>query len=212
MLTNLSCVMIMGMQCHATIAPSTLDGPMSEEQVRLATPDDEDDVMQLLHVMHAEGGLMPLDEMSTREMFQRAFHRKGAILGVIGGQGDIKAMIFLLIGKFWYTQQFHLEELFNFVRPDKRGREENYAVKMINFAKKCATETKLPLVIGVLTNTRMEGKVRLYRRNLGYPAGAFFVHNAHWINEPSGKDFWRKPFPGNANYLNGNGEEHDNVR
>jgi len=175
--------------------------------VRLATPEDEEEVIQLLHVLHAEGGLMPLDEMAAREMFQRAFHRKGAILGVIGEPGDIQAMIFLLISKFWYTTQFHLEELFNFIRPDKR--KSDYASKMIEFAKKCANETKLPLVIGVLTNDRMEGKVRLYRRSLGYPAGAFFVYNAAWINEPSGQDFWRKPFPGN-NVLNG--KEHADVR
>jgi hypothetical protein len=177
------------------------------EHVRLATFEDEDSIMNLMHIMHAEGGLMPLDEMSVRDMFHRAFNRKGAIMGVIGGPGDIRAMIFLLIGKFWYTGQFHLEELFNFVRPDER--KGDYAGKMITFAKKCATETKLPLVIGVLTNDRMEGKVRLYRRNLGYPAGAFFVYNANWINEPSGKDFWRKPFPGNAAALNGKEQASD---
>jgi len=182
---------------------------MLNEQVRLATKEDEDDVMRLMAVMHAEGGLMPLDEPSVREMFQRAFDRRGAIMGVIGEPGDIRAMIFILISKFWYSSQFHLEELFNFIRPDQRKKD--YAGRMIAFAKKCAEETKLPLIIGVLTNDRMEGKVRLYRRNLGYPAGAFFVFNANWINEPSGKDFWRKPFPGNS--VPGlNGKEHGDVR
>ena len=175
------------------------------DAVRLATSEDESDVMNLLHLMHAESGLMPLDEMRAKEMFQRAFQRKGAIIGVIGKVGDIRAMIYLLISQFWYTNQFHLEEVFNFVRPDHR--ESNYAGQMITFAKKCANDTSLPLVIGVLTNKRVEGKVRLYRRNLGYPAGAVFVYNASWINEPSGKDFWRKPFPGNATHLNGVGVE-----
>ncbi len=176
-----------------------------EEVVRVATKEDEDEVMRLLHMMHSEGGLMPLDEMSAHEMFQKAFNRHGAILGVIGDPGDIKAMIFLLIGKFWYTQSYHLEELFNFIRPDKR--KSDYSDRMINFAKKCAEETKLPLVIGVLTNSRMAGKVRLYRRHLGYPAGAFFVYNAAWINEPSGKDFWKKPFYGNNNLLDVDGHK-----
>jgi hypothetical protein len=180
------------------------------EEVRLAEPSDESEVMKLMHVMHAEGGLMPLDEMSAREMFQRAFNRKGAILGVIGEPGNIKAMIFLLIGKFWYTQQYHLEELFNFIRPDER--KSDYARRMIAFAKKCSDETKLPLVIGVLTNSRMEGKVRLYRRNLGYPAGAFFVYNTGWKNdEPSNEDFWRSPFPGRVK-PNGSAKETSDVR
>ena len=176
------------------------------DTVRLATLADEDNIMQLLGIMHAESGMMPLDEMRAREMFQRAFYKKGATIGVIGEVGDIKAMICLLISQFWYTDRFHLEEIFNFIRPDQRDAKSNYAVKMIQFAKRCSKEAKLPLVIGVLTNKRVEGKVRLYRRNLGYPAGAVFVYNTPWINEPSGKDFWRKPFPGNANHLDG-GEE-----
>ena len=165
---------------------------MTEEQVRLATWDDEEDLMRLLSLMHSESGLLPLDEMRAREMFRRAFEKRGAIIGVIGEVGNIKAMIFLLISQFWYTQQLHLEELFNFVRPDER--KSDYAKRMIAFAQKCAKETKLPLIIGVLTNDRMVGKVRLYRRNLGYPAGAFFVYNSQWQNvDESNEDFWVSP-------------------
>ena len=86
---------------------------------------------------------------------------------------------------------------FNFVRPDER--KTDYAKRMIAFAKRCSDNVKLPLVIGVLTNERMEGKVRLYRRNLGYPAGAFFVYNGWNGNaEASNEDFWKSPFPGKA--------------
>ena len=181
-----------------------------QEQVRLATPDDEQECTKLLTMLHAEGGLMPLNMPMAQQMFGRAFHRNGAILGVIGEPGDIKAMIFLLISRFWYTEHFHLEELFNFIRPD--ARKSDYASRMIDFAKKCADETKLPLVIGVLTNSRMEGKVRLYRRKLGYPAGAFFVHNAQWRTaEDYNEDFWKGPFPSRVK-PNGNGKVTDHVR
>src|SRR5258705_9467806 len=142
---------------------------MFDQMVGGAVPADADEVMLLLHQMHAESGMLPLDEMRAREAFERAFHRRGAVMGVIGQPGDIRAMIFLLLGQYWYTTQWHLEELFNFVRPDHR--KSDYARRLIDFAKKCASETKLPLIIGVLTNRRMEGKVRLYRRNLGYPKG-----------------------------------------
>lgn len=167
------------------------------EQVRIATRSDEDQIMMLLTQMHSEGGIMPLDEMEARKTFDLAFNRQGGILGVIGGAGDIKAMIFLLISRFWYSKSHHLEELFNFVRPDVRKSKENYAPRMIEFAKNCADEIKIPLTIGVLTNQRMEGKVRLYRRSLGVPAGAWFVHmpsGTSWQNE-SNEDFWKEPFP-----------------
>lgn len=170
------------------------------EKVRIATYSDEDEVMQLLTIMHAEGGLLPLDEMSARSTFRMAFDRKGGILGVIGEPGDIRAMIFLLISRFWYTKEHHLEELFNFVRPDVRGKalSHNYGQSLIKFAKECSDEIKIPLTIGVLTNRRMEAKVRLYRRELGTPAGAWFVHlpsGVKWQNELVNDEFWKEPFP-----------------
>jgi hypothetical protein len=165
------------------------------EVVRIANQSDEDEIMGLLHLMHAEGGIMPLDEMKAKQTFRLAFNRQGGILGVIGEPGDIKAMIFLLISCYWYTSDYHLEELFNFVRPDVRKSPQNYAARLIDFAKSCSDEIKIPLTIGVLTNTRMEGKVRLYRRSLGVPSGAIFVHGATWQNERSNEDFWKDPFP-----------------
>jgi hypothetical protein len=168
---------------------------MIEQQVRLATEADEEEIVRLMAMMVSESGLMPFDEATARAMIARAFHRQGGVLGVIGEVGNIKAMIFLLISKFWYTEAYHLEELFNFVRPDHR--KTDYAKQMIAFAKRCSDNVKLPLIIGVLTNERMEGKVRLYRRNLGYPAGAFFVYNG-WCAEASNEDFWKSPFPGKA--------------
>ena len=166
-----------------------------KEVVRIAQLSDEPEIMLLLNQMHAEGGIMPLDQMAASAMFHRAFNRQGGILGVIGEPGDIKAMIYLLISCYWYTTQYHLEELFNFVRPDMRKSKEAYAQRLIDFAKACSDEIGLPLTIGILTNIRMEGKVRLYQRELGVPAGAWFVYGAKWINEEPNAQFWREPFP-----------------
>jgi len=162
--------------------------------VRMATREDADEIIRLLNLMHSENAMMPLSEECAHEFFERAFEKRGGIIGVIGEKGDIRAMIMLLITHFWYTKDFHLEEVFNFVRPDHR--KSNYARDLIAFARECSDKTKLPLMIGVLTNNRMEGKVRLYRRALGYPAGAFFVYGANWTEaEPSNEDFWKTPFP-----------------
>lgn len=168
---------------------------MTPEKVRIATISDEPEIMLLLNQMHSEGGIMPLDQMQASAMFHRAFNRQGGILGVIGEPGDIRAMIFLLISRYWYTTQHHLEELFNFVRPDCRKAKEGYAQRLIEFAKSCSDEIGLPLTIGVLTNVRMEGKVRLYQRELGVPAGAWFVYGAKWVNEEPNAQFWKEPFP-----------------
>lgn len=177
---------------------------MNEKSVsiRIATADDEPEILRLLNMMHAEGGLLSLDVNAAREMFNRAFSRRGGIIGVIGDPGNIEAMIYLLLTRFWYTKENHLEELFNYVRPD--CRRSNYARELIGFAKKCSDEIKIPLVIGVMTNTRVAEKVRLYRRSLGYPAGAFFVYGGSWVNErPDTSEFWRAPFPTQSERRNG---------
>ena len=162
--------------------------------VRIATRDDREEIFRLLQMLHEENGIYSMDEGAVYEMMDRAFDRKGGIIGVIGGAGDIQGVIFLLISRHWYTRDNHLEELLNFVRPD--CRRSAHAKTLIEFAKSCAKEIGIPLVIGVITNKRVVEKVRLYRRSLGWPSGAFFVFNGRWINEQSPDDeFWREPFP-----------------
>jgi GNAT superfamily N-acetyltransferase len=152
--------------------------------------------------MHAESGWRALDVDCARETFARAWDRKGGILAVIGAPGHIRAMLYLMITRVWYTRENHLEELFCWVHPDHR--RSDYAKLLIDYAKKCSDDIsassgmRVPLVMGVLTNKRMEGKVRLYRRVFkSPPAGAVFMHNAPWVNrncdDPSDEDFWRVP-------------------
>jgi hypothetical protein len=57
------------------------------------------------------------------------------------------------------------------------------------------------LVIGVLTNHRMEAKVKLYRKKFGKPAGAFFVVGGKWAKgcEPYDIDIWTKEHDARGN-------------
>lgn len=168
--------------------------------VRLAKSSDELEIIANLKLMHAEGGWSPLDVDRARVMFARAWDRKGGILAVIGAPGHIRAMLYLLITNAWYTSENHLEELFCWVHPEHRNSD--YAKTLINYAKKCSDDIsaqagiKVPLIMGVFTNRRLAGKVRLYRRVFGMPpAGAVFAYNAPWVNtgELSEEDFWKVP-------------------
>lgn len=175
---------------------------MLSPKIRVATSADAPEIERLLHMMHAEGGMFELDMECARAMFARAFDKRGGIIGVIGAGDSIEAMIYLLITRQWYTYQHHLEEVFNYVRPD--CRKSNHARDLIGFAKNCSDELKLPLVIGVLTNIRIAPKVRLYQRELGLPAGAFFVFNGKWVNQnPETEQFWKQPFPAHSERKNG---------
>jgi len=161
----------------AQAAPWT--GKIMTAIVRLATRNDKPDLVALCHELHADNGLFPMDEEMVDEMLERAFNRRGGIIGVIDGDDKIAACIYILISNFWYSRQNHLEELFSFVRPEHR--KSKHAATLIEFAQKCASQLKLKLLIGVLTTHRMESKVRLYRRELGMPAGAFFVYEPDGI-------------------------------
>jgi N-acetylglutamate synthase-like GNAT family acetyltransferase len=175
---------------------------MTATAVRVATREDEPQLLELLQAMHAEGGLVALDVHRARDEFAKAFDRKGGIIGVIGEPGNIEAAIFLLIARHWYAADHHLEELFCFVRPDRR--HSNHAKTLLTFAKDCAEKVGLPLLIGIMTNVRMSAKVRMYRRLLGPPAGAYFVFNGRFGSaEPPGEDFWpgrkTRPVPSDRN-------------
>lgn len=79
------------------------------------------------------------------------------------------------LGSVWYSDQTVLEELSSFVLPE--FRRSNNAKDLIDFAKGCAKQIGVPLIIGIVSNHRTQAKVELYRRRLGAPAGAFFLAN-----------------------------------
>lgn len=149
-------------------------------KVRVATPGDEEGLMALCRLLHAENGLFPMDEDLVREMLWRAFDRQGGTIGVIGPRDALQGMIAIMISRFWYSKQPYLEELFNFVHPEHR--RSAHAKALIAFSRRCADEIGIPLLIGVVSNLRTEAKVKLYERQLGKPAGAFFLYP----NQPQG--------------------------
>lgn len=144
-------------------------------RVRKADRGDEKEVMALCRELHKENGLFTLTEEKVQSYLDRAFNRNGAIIGVIGERGRIEGAIYLMISDFWYSDDWHLAELFSYVLP--QYRKSSNAKDLIAFAKRCALELKLPAVIGIISNERTEAKVNLYRRQLGTAVGAFFVFN-----------------------------------
>lgn len=172
--------------------------------VRLASKAEEEEIMEMCREIHAENGLVSMAEDKVRAMLNKAFNKEGGIVGVIGQPGSLEAIIMIVMTSFWSSNDTHLEELFAYVRRPFRTKYTGpdtvkipHAESLVNFAKKCSDEIGVPLVIGIITNKRMAGKVRLYRSILGYPAGAYFVVNPQWINgeDLTSEDFWLTPFP-----------------
>jgi len=164
---------------------------MTGPSVRIADASDEDEIMALCRLLHEENGLFDMDEEKVRNTLRMAFAKRGGMCGVIGEPGEIEGVIYLLLSQFWYSQDWHLEELFSFVHPDfRRSRNSDFLVEK---AKEWATSLGLPLVIGIVSNDRVLPKVRLYRKRLGNPSGAFFVFNSKWTQNAEGSpDLWRR--------------------
>lgn len=144
-------------------------------RVRLAKPEDEEEIFQICKMLHQENAIFPMSEPKVRNRIRECLYQKGGIIGVVGEPGSIEAIICLTLGSLWYTDAWSLDEHFNYVLPNHR-RSDN-AKELIIFAKACAQNLNLPLMIGILSNERTEAKVRLYKRQLGAPSGAFFLVN-----------------------------------
>ena len=169
--------------------------------VRVGTRVDEADLMALCHELHQDNGMFEMEDDRVRAMLDRAYNRQGGVIGIVDGDGEIAAAIYMTISSMWYRSPEHLEELFNFVRPKYRNTKAGKA--LMRFAKECSDKTGLPLIIGIVTNKRLEAKVRLYRTELGLPAGAFFIYGVkQWANESfmdHPEDLWRRHTRGDDN-------------
>lgn len=142
-------------------------------QVRKAKPRDRDTILKICAQNHAENGQFSLAMPKVEGMIDKALTDQGAIIGTVG-RDRIEGIIILLIAQFWYTEDWCLEEIMNFVLPDHR--RSTHAKDMIAFAKRCSEEIGIPLVIGVVANERTKAKIELYRRQLGEPVGGYFIY------------------------------------
>ena len=141
---------------------------------------DEPQILNLCALMHEENRPQhPLSWAKVVPMIRLATQHERGMIGVIGDRGDLKAAILLVIEPIWYSDDWHLLEYFNFVRPD--ARKSTYAKDLINYAKSISDALHINLTIGVFSSERTEAKVRLYRRLLPC-TGAFFSYRPESIS------------------------------
>lgn len=150
--------------------------------VRIAKPDDAQEVWRLFLQGHKENGLFSLAPEKVQWFMNRALfpHLIPAndtgprgVIGVIGPVGALEGLVFVTIGEYWYSHQKHIEEFIVYVDPE--CRKSNHAHALIDWMKEQVEVTGLPLMTGVISNDRTEAKCRLYRRMLP-KVGEFFLY------------------------------------
>jgi GNAT superfamily N-acetyltransferase len=151
------------------------------DDIRIATPDDFQEIFRISCLLHLENGQHRFSEEKVRNFIWAGCNQQRAIIGVIGPSTDIKAMIYLQVQPIFYSDEFQLGEAFAFVRPD--SRRTDYAKRLVRFAKRCSEETGMDLLIGIISDERLAAKARLYARELP-TGGTYFCHKPISRTEP----------------------------
>ena len=152
--------------------------------VRLADPDDEDDLLQMQRELHLESGLRDgkgrpylFSENKVRSMLRHSLtYGNGSLIGIIGSPGRLEGSVCVTTSSPYYSDIEFLQERCNFVR--HAFRQSHNAKILIAFSKAVASAMRHDLVMGTMSTERQPAKVRFYQRALGCePFGAFFVFN-----------------------------------
>lgn len=150
---------------------------MSELVVRIGNQDDVDGIMKLALAGTEENGFLSPNPVKILHDVWAALSLDNGIIGIIGERGsEPEGAILLRISKMWYSDEDILEERAIYIRPEFRNAKGGRAKRLCAFSREVSDKLGLPLIIGVLSNHRTEAKVRLYTREFGNPAGAFFLH------------------------------------
>lgn len=156
---------------------------MAEDlKIRLATPEDEEAMLDLAIRAWHENGIMDVNPEKMRAMIRPSLYLWQGLCGVIGEPGErIEGAVLLRVSQMWYSDSWMLEEKAVFVDPDFRKSPRSkqsvgHARRLLEFSKQVADSLNIPLIIGVLSTTRSKAKVRLYERQFGEPSGAFFLY------------------------------------
>jgi len=148
--------------------------------IRLGMPGDLPEIMELARLSTDENAFLPPDMGKIASAIWPLLHRDHGLVGcIIGPMGQIEGVVILQIGEMWYSSATPiLEEKVIFVHPDFRSAKGGRARKLCQFSKKVSEELGIPLMIGVMSDQRTKGKVRMYEREFGPSSGAFFLWGA----------------------------------
>lgn len=148
------------------------------DNVRIASLKDEDEILRLMRMAHAEQPLANLSDDKLRSIIKIATHddpkdRRG-IIGVIDGPDGMEGYFCAVFSEWWFSSEWKLEELSTFV--DQKYRNGKDFNSLIQFAKWAAESFGLVLVMGITASERLLPKIRLYEKHIK-PFGGLFFHN-----------------------------------
>jgi hypothetical protein len=150
--------------------------------IRLAGPEDEDKLFDLLLGLEIDNGFLdvPRSDARVRLHIELGTRQKGGIHGVIDGpDGRLAGSIGIIPNQFWYSEAWFYQELWLFVRPEYR-KGTGYADELRGWASKVKRDfeagagQEVPFFTSVSSRKRLDLKIRWWRR-WGEQTGAIFL-------------------------------------
>ncbi len=145
--------------------------------LRYAAPQDEEELFELLLLLHGENGIFSVNHAKVRAGIRYATQHQGGLIFVNKGP-RIVATLGLGITMDWYSDDEYFSERWNFVHQEHR--RTNYARMLLEQAKYVSdyfsrNGKKMPLQVGINSCERTDAKIRLYARHMPC-IGAYFMH------------------------------------
>ena len=163
--------------------PKRRRGPVERPRsVRMAQPGEEEAVYELVYMAYRENGFMfaLIDPPKVKRLIHWGTHReRGMLLGVIERDGVIVATCSLAPEQFGWSQQWHLQDHWQYVHPDHR--QSHHVDALLDFECWCADEMSrgfgypVYVVAGVLSTHRTRAKERVFQRHMNH-VGASFIY------------------------------------
>ena len=160
---------------------------MIDSKIRLAGPEDEDELLELCRARHLDEGLLNyhgkpfnFSEERCRRILHRAIipNRNSTDLawcGVIGAPGEIlQGSVYVSVQYFGESDEQYLSERWNWIRPE--FRKSDHGKLLIAFADAIADELKMVVMRGDISPEDDTAKARFFRRNGSMPVGRMFVY------------------------------------
>lgn len=146
-------------------------------KLRLGTPDDMREVMDLAIAAAEENGAVSANKLLLAKAVWPKLNLQHGLIGCIGPKdGRIEGLVVLQIGKLFYSDEMCLEELVLYVHPDYRNAKVGRARKLCEFSKSVADRLEVPLIIGVFSSEMTKQKCKLYERVLGAASGQYWIY------------------------------------
>lgn len=153
--------------------------------VRPATPKDEDALFELLCMAYKENAPFVMSEKKVRNAVHLGCCERAIIIGVSEENGKIAGSVGASFSQDWYSDDWYIGEMWNFVHPDHRKGDIRHGKNQIQYCKWLSENMNMALSMGILTSTRLEAKVRMYSREMEQ-VGALFVYNSQVALGPIG--------------------------